>query len=394
MPKILRILNRFNLGGPTYNAVYLTRGLAPEFETRLVAGMREPGEESSEFILESNGLKPEYLSSMGREINLLNDWVAFRKIQKIIKTFKPDIVHTHAAKSGALGRLAAWTCGVKTIVHTFHGHVFHSYFGPLKTNLFLGTERFLASRSTAIVAISNRQKQELAEAYKICPPQKIHVVPLGFDLDRFRNQRTENRTAFRNLFGLQDSAIAIGIIGRFAPIKNHPFFLRVFSQVVKQTNHKLAGFVIGDGPNAGDLKFMAKNLGIKVYENGELFSESGLFFTSWIKHIEGPLSGLDLVALTSLNEGTPVSLIEAMASGKPVISTRVGGVEDIVKDGMSGYLTKKLDESDFVRKMIELIENNGLRRKMGIEGEKFAFQNHSHQTLVENTRNLYHSLLD
>lgn len=133
MPKVLRIINRFNIGGPTYNAAYLSAYLPPEYETMLLAGSLDEGEESSEHVLDELGLKPVYIAEMKREISPKDDIAAYRKIKQIIKEFKPDIVHTHASKAGTLGRLAAASCGVKVIVHTFHGHVFHSYFGKTKT---------------------------------------------------------------------------------------------------------------------------------------------------------------------------------------------------------------------------------------------------------------------
>ena len=149
--RVLRILNRFNIGGPTHNATYLTKFLSPEFKTKLIAGRKLDSEESSEHILDEYSLDFEILEDMQRSINLFKDLNVFFKIRRIIKTYKPKIVHTHASKSGALGRMAAITCGVPIIIHTFHGHVFHSYFGRLKTKIYILIERFLASRSSAIM---------------------------------------------------------------------------------------------------------------------------------------------------------------------------------------------------------------------------------------------------
>ena len=161
MPKVLRIINRLNLGGPTYNAAYLSKYISDDFETLLVAGMKDESEESSAYIVDNLGLKPRYIKNMFREINPIKDYRAYKDLVPIIQEFQPDIVHTHAAKAGAIGRLAAYNCGVPIILHTFHGHVFHSYFSKLKTRIFLEIERFLARKSTKIVAISNIQKQEL-----------------------------------------------------------------------------------------------------------------------------------------------------------------------------------------------------------------------------------------
>ena len=153
--KVLRIINRFNLGGPTYNAAYLTKYLGDEFETLLIGGEKYEEEESSEFILQQLGIKPLIIPEMQRSINRRNDTIAYRKIKKIIKEFEPDIVHTHASKAGTLGRLAAKKMNVPVIVHTFHGHVFHSYFGKTKTTFYKNIERYLARRSNKIIAINS-----------------------------------------------------------------------------------------------------------------------------------------------------------------------------------------------------------------------------------------------
>ena len=199
MPKILRIINRFNLGGPTYNAVNLTRDLSPEFETMLVGGTHAPGEESSLFIAENAGLDPLIIGEMSREVNPLKDWSAYKKICDLIKRFRPDIVHTHASKAGLLGRMAAQACKTLVVVHTFHGHVFHSYFNPAKTAFFKQIERYLASKSSAIVAISEIQKKELSVDHRICQPEKIRVIPLGLDLERFMTGQEEKRNRFRKM---------------------------------------------------------------------------------------------------------------------------------------------------------------------------------------------------
>ena len=159
-------------------------------------------------------------------------------MKKLIRDFKPDIVHTHAAKPGAIGRLAAAAMKVPAIVHTFHGHVFHSYFNSVKTNFFINTERYLARKSHAIVAISDQQKKELSIDFKIAPPDKFRVIPLGFDLDRFQTDQQQKRLKFRNEFALADHEIAIGIIGRLVPVKNHYLFLKGIAHVLQASNKK------------------------------------------------------------------------------------------------------------------------------------------------------------
>ena len=179
-------MHRVNVGGPTYHAAYLTKHLNNNnFETLLVSGNLNIGEKSGEYILKELGVKVNYIKNMYRPINLKKDLRAYYELRKIIKKYKPHIVHTHAAKSGALGRLAAIHEKTPIIIHTFHGHVFHSYFGVLKTNIYLYIERYLAKKSTKIIAISELQKNELVNEFNICSNNKINVVPLGFDLNKF-----------------------------------------------------------------------------------------------------------------------------------------------------------------------------------------------------------------
>ena len=193
MPRILRILNRFNLGGPTYNAAYLTKYLNSDYETLLVGGANDSSEKNSEYIVKQLGIEPFIIPEMKREISPKDDYVAYGKLKKLIKEFKPDIVHTHASKAGALGRQAALSMEVPVVLHTFHGHVFDSYFSRYKASLYKTVEKYLAKRSNCIVAISESQKKELTEKYKICTPDKVAVVPLGFDLSNFSINMAEKR---------------------------------------------------------------------------------------------------------------------------------------------------------------------------------------------------------
>lgn len=387
--RILRIINRFNLGGPTYNAALLTRHLQPDYETRLVAGMKDETEASSEHIVRDLGIEPEYIPDMYREISPLNDWKAYRHICRLIREFKPDIVHTHAAKAGLLGRLAAWRMGVPVVVHTFHGHVFHSYFGPLKTRLFLFLERFCARLSNGIVAISELQRQELVGEFRIAPAAKFRVIPLGFDLDRFQDGMQAKRTAFRLEFGLKEEQLAIGLIGRLVPIKNHRMFLEAFKLLLERTNQPVRAVIVGDGECRPEIESVCDELGLSRGTD----AGSQVVFTSWITDVDRALAGLDVIALSSHNEGTPVSLIEAQASGKPIVSTRVGGVADTVLENQSAILVEAGDSERMGAELARLSEDASLRAAMGSAGIAQAFENFHYSALVTNFDHLYRSLL-
>lgn len=365
-----------------HNAAYLSKYLPEEYTTILIGGEKDDNETGSEFLLKQLNIPYTVLPTMKRSIGFMNEIAAWRTIVKIIRCEKPDIVHTHAAKAGALGRLAAWWCGVPIIVHTFHGHVFHSYFGKIKTKIFILIERLLARLSTAIVAISETQKYDLGTVYKICKPEKIHVVPLGFDLRKFTENQEEKRNNFRTQYQLNDSEIAIGIIGRLAAIKNHRLFIDAIHSCAQNTTQPIRAFIIGDGEESCTLKEYCCSLGI----SGQLIT-----FTSWIRDIDRALAGLDIICLTSFNEGTPVSLIEAQAAGKPIVSINVGGIRDIVEENKTALLSS-LDTDEFTEKLLSLINDSAKRTSMSKYALTHFTQQFSYQRLCNDMDKLYKSL--
>lgn len=386
MPKILRIINRFNIGGPTYNATFLTKFISAEYETILVGGLPEADEKDSLHILEQYGVKPILLPEMKRIPNLKSDRAAYKKLKELIQEYQPDIVHTHAAKAGALGRKAAKACGVPVIVHTYHGHVFHSYFGKTKTALYKWIERRLAKQSTGIVAISPIQKKELSEIHHICEAKKIKVIPLGFDLEQFQNNMAEKRKRTRDKFQLNDEEIGVAIVGRLAPIKNHGLFLDVVETLAKKGVFARY-FIVGDGMQK---PYIERRIQVLTQKYPSISIE----LTGWITDIATFNSGMDILCLTSDNEGTPVSLIESQACNVPVISTDVGGVRDIVLDGETGYIVPKSDVEHFAEKLQILIESKEIREKMSQNGWNHVREKFHYKTLVRNMENYYYELLE
>ena len=380
MPRVLRIINRFNLGGPTYNVAYLTKYLSPEYETLLVGGAIENSEASSEFILKKLGLKYEIIPELKRSINPINDFIAYQKIKKIIREFKPDIVHTHAAKAGTLGRAAAFACKIPITVHTFHGHVFHSYFGSLTTFFYKIIERKLASKTSAIIAISNKQQYELVTEHKISSTKNTYVIPLGFDLNRFAENVVEKRKDFREKYKLNRDEIAIGIVGRLVPVKNHSLFLYAIKFVQENAKKKIRAFIIGDGQERMKLETLAIQLLIK----------DCVVFTSWENEVDKIYPGLDIVCLTSFNEGTPVSLIEAQAANRPIVTTNVGGVVNVV-DSTTTFLAN--DDQEFCSKLFSLVEDDNLRMSMSNKGFDFVKSKFTYSRLIHDMARLYSDLL-
>ena len=376
------------------NATYLTKYLYPDFETLFVVGEKEDHEKSADFLTDALGISYLTVPGMGRSVNPLGDMKAYRHIRKIIKDFRPDIVHTHAAKPGAIGRLAAAAAGVPGIVHTFHGHVFHSYFNSIKTNFFINAERYLATRSDVIIAISNQQKKELVDDFRIAPENKFRVIPLGLDLDKFSTNQETKRKKFRTEFNVSDDEIAIGIIGRLVPVKNHYLFIKAIAHVLHTSSKKIKAFIVGDGETRGDLENVARQAGIEFSTENSRTHTHPLVFTSWRKDVDIIYAGLDIVTLTSFNEGTPVSLIEAQAANKPIVSTRVGGISDIVVEGRTALLADLQDAESFSNHLLQLVQDDGLRRKLGSTAHEHVVHHFSYQRLVKDISALYFEILE
>ncbi len=378
--KVLRIINRFNLGGPVWNVSYLSNHLPENYHTVLVGGLADAQEGDALFIPLEMRLEPMVLKSMSRQVRFFGDVKAFFEIVKIIRNFKPDIVHTHASKAGALGRLAAYFCGTKVIVHTFHGNVFKGYFSPTVTKALVFTERFLAKLSDQIVAISEIQKQELAEQFNIAPERKITVIPLGFNLQKFAPD-PEKRSQLRIQWEVASDEVAIGIVGRLTSIKNHTLFIDAALLAISQSEKKFKFFIVGDG----ELRNEIEN---HIVSKGGAYARS-FVLTSWVKKMEECYPMLDLVCLCSLNEGTPVSLIEAQASGIPVVTTDVGGVQNVVLNGQTGIIVPNFEAETFAKAMLEIVQNEKLHAQMSQKAIKFVMQNFSMEKLIKNTDELY-----
>lgn len=390
MIRVLRIINRFNLGGITYNVSYLSRYLPEEYETTLIGGPEEDGEESSLYIPRGLGLDPLVIGEMRRSINPLSDYFAYRRIKKIIRTFRPHIVHTHASKAGAVGRLAAAHCGVPVIVHTFHGHVFSGYFSGIKAAVLKSIERYLARKSTAIVAISAIQKKELTETHRICAPDKMAVIPLGFDLQKFSEHQAEKRALFRKKYRLDDAVLAIGIIGRLVPIKNHRLFIDAVCHVLQHSSRRIRVLIIGDGTIRQDLMDYIEQKKVSYSTNPD--DEAVFIFAGWSKEVDVALAGLDLVALSSRNEGTPVSLIEAQAAGRFIVSTDVGGIRDILHPDC-GLLCEADDRQSYLNNLLLAVEKFDHYNQKAGAAQKEVIERFGYKRLCRDMDALYKRVL-
>ena len=359
--------------------------MSDEFETLLIGGLPEADEQDSLHIPGAYGVEPLLIPELKRKPDLRSDRQAYKKIRAIIEEFNPDIVHTHAAKAGAIGRRAAISAKVPVVVHTFHGHVFHSYFGKTKTWLYKTIERRLARKSSGIIAISNLQKLELASGHRITSEQHIKVIPLGFDLARFAELRQTERISVRAEWDIKEDEVAVAIIGRLAPVKDHAFFLRVVRELAGSTEAKFRVFIVGDGAERSMIEKEAAAINAQFPEL--------ITLTSWIKDIARFNAGMDLICLTSKNEGTPVSLIEAQASGVPVVSTDVGGVRDVLLDGETGIVVPVGDLNAYVNQLRILIDDEKKRRILSQNGWPFVRDRFHYERLVHDMENYYKELL-
>ncbi|MFN3477083.1 MAG: glycosyltransferase, partial [Candidatus Methylomirabilales bacterium] len=325
MIRICRVITRLNIGGPAQHVILLSAGLPQEaFDTLLVVGKEEEGEGNMLDFARAKEIQPFFIPELQREIRPLHDFVAFVKLYRLFQQWRPHLVHTHTAKAGALGRLAARAAGVPVVVHTFHGHIFDGYFPPWKGRLFLAIERLLAKLTTRIIALSEGQRRELLQL-KIGGEAQLAILPLGLELDPFLTAPAKNGQLRREL-GLPGERL-IGIVGRLVPIKGHETFLQAARSVAERLP-SCRFLVVGDGPERLKLQGMAATLGLA----------SRVLFLGWRRDLDRIYADLDLLVLSSSNEGTPVSLLEAMAAGVPVVATQVGGVRDLITHPETGLL--------------------------------------------------------
>ena len=402
MIRVLRIIARLNVGGPAIQTITLGKHLSgSKFDSILACGTVSEGEGDMGYLAQREGVYPIIIPEMGRELSFLNDLKAFFKLRRIIKKYQPHLIHTHTAKAGTLGRLAAISfLRLKAphnrikLVHTFHGHVFHGYFSRTKTALFLLIERFLGLCTDAMVAISESQKNELIYRFRIAAPGQFRKIELGFNLTPFLECR-RHRDGLRGKIGADEQTVLIGIVGRLVPIKNHHLFLesvRIFLE--RNPSKKTRFLIVGDGELRGDLEHLSHEFGL----------DDRVVFMGWIKDVSEVYADLDILVLTSINEGTPVSLIEGMASSVPVLATDAGGVKDLFgrpiteQNGFMacerGILCPQNDPEIFANAVEYQLNLKDLEKQKRLrKARDFVVNRYSNERLVRDIKALYLDLL-
>lgn len=400
--KVLRIIDRLIYGGPTRNVVFLTEGLAERgFECTLISGVPAAGEGDMTFWANAYGVEPLVITEMSRELgprDVLVMWKLFRMFLKL----RPDIIHTHKSKAGATGRVAAFLykwCSPSIlklqprkvrVFHTFHGHIFHSYYGKIKTWLFVNIERALAAITDCIVTVSVQQRDEIRDEFGVGKSCDFRVVPLGID---FRLHPT--RSHFRDEYQIAEEDFVIAAVGRLCEVKNFKLMIEAFA-LARRENLEFRGrlVVAGDGHLRRELEKCALDLGV----------EGRVTFTGFKSDIENLYPSADIAALSSLNEGTPLSLIEAMGHGRPVLTTEVGSFRDILGDAVRasegftiwehGISVRSGDTKSYANALIFMASNPALSRQMGEKARAHVRCSHARERLVSDMSTLYQDIWD
>ncbi len=416
--KVLRIIARLNVGGPARHVAWLESGLrARGVESLLVAGVVPPGEDDMGYFAERLGVRPHVIPEMSREISP-KDLVTVWKLYRLMLRERPDVVHTHTAKAGTVGRAAGWLYRWLTpsalagrprrcrFVHTYHGHIFHSYYGRWKTRFFVAVEQALARLATdRIVVISPQQLEEIHGRFGVGRREQFEVIPLGLDTRAF-DDWPARRHGLRQEWGVSDGDVLVGIVGRLTEVKNHRLFLeaaalfkkrRVFEAEAEGLKQGSAGrvrfVIVGDGHLRAELESHAWALGL----------HDDVKFAGLRDDPENFYPALDVVALTSRNEGTPLTLIEAMANERPCVATAVGGVVDLLGGVAEGELRRPHpwqvcergvqvrpgDADAFADALAHLVSDEVLRRSLGGRGREYVERNYSVERLVADVRRLY-----
>jgi glycosyltransferase involved in cell wall biosynthesis len=382
--RVLRVIARLNMGGPAIHVANLAAGLETRgYHTTLVAGSLARGEDSMAFLAERLGVAVVSVEELQREVSLLHDARSVLRIAELIRSERPHILHTHTAKAGAIARAASLLAGgarPPVVLHTFHGHVLKGYFDAGRTAFFRHVERTLARASDVLVAVSPEVRDELVEL-GVAPYDKFVVIRLGIPLEERLGDPTAN-SDYRRLYGIPEDAFVVGWVGRMTEVKDTGAVLEIV-RATRDRGVEAVLCMVGDGPDRDRLEQLAHELGIA----------RSCYFVGYQPDVAGYYRLFDAFVLPSVNEGTPVSAIESLASGTAVVANRVGGVPDVVRDGVDGFLVEPGDIDAAAARLAELAVDPALRTRLGASGRTRALERYSVARLVDDVDRLYRSLL-
>lgn len=380
--RVLRIIARLNMGGPAHHVSLLSGLLDPSrYETVLVSGRLGAGEASLAEVAERYGVRPHFLTSLGPELNPVADARALAALIGLMRDFRPDIVHTHTAKAGIVGRAAALLASRRRpiIVHTYHGHVLEGYFGRAQSRVYRTVERAAARRTDCLVGVSQATVDDLVRL-RVAQRSRFRVIPLGLALEPFLELRGDEGLELRSRLGLEDDLLAT-FVGRLVPIKRVDVLLRALAHA-RSLGAPVRLAVVGDGPLRPRLEALA----------GELGLEPWVSFLGYRRDLTALAAATDIGVLSSDNEGTPVSLIELAAAGRPLVATDVGGVADVITQA-SGLVVPPGDPAALGEAISRLANDPARRASMGRSGREHVAARYSAVRLVADVEGLYRELL-
>lgn len=383
--RVLRVIARLNVGGPALHVAYLSSGLAERgYETTLVAGDVAKGEESMAFVAESKGVEIVRLAGLSRSIAPFRDLAAAIRLAGVIRRIRPHILHTHTAKAGAVGRLAAVLAGndrPAIVVHTYHGHVLEGYFGRVGTAAFRAIERWLAGSTDVLVAVSPQVRDDLVNL-GVAPARRFTVVRLGIDLEP-RVRTSVDRMELRRRLGIGPERFVVGWFGRMTAVKRTDDLIDALV-ALRGRGVDACLLLVGDGEDRERLEQRAKDAGVA----------RDVFSLGYQQDVAGWYAAADAVVLTSASEGTPVTIIEALAAGKPVVATNVGGVPDVVRDGIDGFLVSAGDTDAMAARLAEIASDPAVGERLATTGQQRVLTRYAVARLVDNVDRLYRALLE
>jgi glycosyltransferase involved in cell wall biosynthesis len=376
--RIVFIISRLSVGSPAMHAALLTERFGPPgYESSLVCGEREIHGGDMAYFAESHHVEPIYVRGLAQSLNPFSNILVIWRLYRLLRQMRPDVVHTHMAKAGFVGRVAAWLAGVPVIVHTFHGVAFSDQHNVIMKHVFILLERITAAMSDTIITLTQSLRHELAETYGVARQARMTILPLGLDLEGFANTR-RRQGSFRKQWNIPADVPLIGIVGRLAPVKNHSLFLRAAALVKAQVAD--AHFVIvGDGETRAEVEAQVNALNLR----------DSVTFTGWQRDLIPLYSDLDVLVNSSFSEGTPTPIIEALAAGCPVVATAVGGVPDMLDHGQLGMLALPGNPISLANTILLALSHP----PDGTHAREVILNRYSIDRLARDLDSLYHGLL-
>jgi len=381
--RVLQVIGRLNMGGPAHIAALLSgRRFHPDrYDTLLLHGRLAPGEASLADLAEEEGATMRFVSELQQPVHPLRDSRALLRLIRLARDFKPHVVHTHTAKAGFLGRQAALAVRPRPIVvHTYHGHVLEGYFGAAKSALYLRLERALARVSDCLIGVSQATVDELVRL-GVAPPARFRVVRLGLDLDRLAVPDEELRRGVRAQLGLGEDEVLLVFVGRVVPIKRLDLLIGALA-LARGSGRRLRLAIAGDGDVRAELERQAAALGVA----------DAVHFLGYRRELRPLFAAADVAVLSSDNEGTPVSLIEAAAAGLPAVATDVGGVREVVGEE-GGVLVPPGDAEALASALLRMAGDPELRASCGNAARPRAIDRYGAERLLSDVDALYGELL-